>query len=115
MLVVDDNSPDGTANAVRALGERDPRVSVICRTNQRGYRIGDDRRHVAHRSSTRYNAILTLDADFSHDPADLPKLLGALADADVAVGSRSAAAYGSSTGRSAGFSSALVRTPTSGS
>ena len=87
VLVVDDNSPDGTSNAVRALGEHDPRVQVICRTNERGYgsaMIAGMRYAIAN----GYEAILTLDADFSHDPADLPRLLDGLADADVAIGSR---------------------------
>src|SRR5262249_14033781 len=68
VLVVDDNSPDGTAAAVRAIGERDNRVQVICRTNERGYgsaMIAGMR----HALANGYEAILTLDADFSHDPA----------------------------------------------
>jgi dolichol-phosphate mannosyltransferase len=87
VLVVDDNSPDGTSDAVRALGEHDPRVQVICRTNERGYgsaMIAGMQYAIAN----GYEAILTLDADFSHDPADLPRLLNGLADADVAIGSR---------------------------
>lgn len=87
VLVVDDNSPDGTAAAVRAFAERDPRVNVICRTTERGYgsaMIAGMRRGI----EEGFEAILTLDADFSHDPADLPRLLEALNGADVAVGSR---------------------------
>ena len=87
VLVVDDNSPDGTAAAVRAIGEHDSRVQVICRTNERGYgsaMIAGMR----HALANGYEAILTLDADFSHDPADLPKILDALHHADVSVGSR---------------------------
>jgi dolichol-phosphate mannosyltransferase len=87
VLVVDDNSPDGTSNAVRALGERDPRVSVICRTNERGYGSAMIA-GIQHAIQNGYECILTLDADFSHDPADLPRLLQGLTDADVAVGSR---------------------------
>ena len=87
VLVVDDNSPDGTSNVVRALGEHDPRISVLCRTNERGYgsaMIAGMQRAIAN----GYECVLTLDADFSHDPADLPRLLEGLANADVAVGSR---------------------------
>ena len=87
VLVVDDNSPDGTAAAVGALSEHDSRVAVICRQNERGYgsaMITGMRRAIA----DGYDAILTLDADFSHDPADLPRLLNALTEADVSVGSR---------------------------
>lgn len=87
ILVVDDNSPDGTSALVREMGARDPRVQVICRTKDRGYgsatitglHFGID---------NNYDTILTLDADFSHDPADLPNLLEALDGADVTIGSR---------------------------
>ena len=87
VLVVDDNSPDGTANVVRTLGEHDPRIAVICRTHERGYgsaMIAGMQQAIAN----GYESILTLDADFSHDPADLPRLLEGLLGADVAVGSR---------------------------
>ncbi len=70
VLVVDDNSPDGTANAVQALADHDNRVSVICRTTERGYgsaMIAGLRHGIEH----GFDSILTLDADFSHDPADL--------------------------------------------
>jgi dolichol-phosphate mannosyltransferase len=87
VLVVDDNSPDGTANAVRALAEGDERIAVICRTNERGYGSAMVA-GMQHAVTNGYESILTLDADFSHDPADLPRLLQGLVDADVAVGSR---------------------------
>src|SRR3954471_14105235 len=70
VLVVDDNSPDGTADIVRGYRQHDDRVDVICRTNERGYgsaMIAGMRRAI----EKGYDAILTLDADFSHDPADL--------------------------------------------
>jgi len=87
VLVVDDNSPDGTAQIVDNMAKADKRIDVICRTTERGYgsaTIAGLRYGIAN----GYDYILTLDADFSHNPADLPRLLGALADADVAVGSR---------------------------
>jgi len=87
VLVVDDNSPDGTANAVRAIAEHDPRVSVICRTTERGYGSAMIA-GMQHAIANGYEAILTLDADFSHDPADLPRLLQRLDDVDVSIGSR---------------------------
>ena len=87
VLVVDDNSPDGTSSVVRALAEHDPRVAVICRTNERGYGSAMIT-GMQHAIANGYESILTLDADFSHDPADLPRLLQGLANADVAVGSR---------------------------
>src|SRR5262245_46450454 len=87
VLVVDDNSPDGTSNVVRAFAEQDSRVAVICRTNERGYGSAMIA-GMQHAMANGYDSILTLDADFSHDPADLPRLLEGLANADVAVGSR---------------------------
>jgi dolichol-phosphate mannosyltransferase len=87
VLVVDDNSPDGTAQIVRTLGEADKRIAVICRTTERGYGSATIA-GLQYGIANGYEFILTLDADFSHSPADLPHLLGALDDADVAVGSR---------------------------
>jgi dolichol-phosphate mannosyltransferase len=87
ILVVDDNSPDGTAALVRAIGDLDPRVSVMCRTGQRGYGSAMIA-GLSYAIEKGFDRILTLDADFSHDPADLPRLLRALDDGDVAVGSR---------------------------
>jgi dolichol-phosphate mannosyltransferase len=87
VLVVDDNSPDGTARIARNMGEADERIAVICRTTERGYGSATIA-GLEYGIANGYECILTLDADFSHNPADLPRLLGALADADVAVGSR---------------------------
>lgn len=87
VLVVDDASPDGTASVVSALAQQDSRVSVICRQGERGYgsaMIAGMRHAIA----AGFDAVLTLDADFSHNPADLPKLLSALDAADVTIGSR---------------------------
>ncbi|MGC4081735.1 MAG: polyprenol monophosphomannose synthase [Vicinamibacterales bacterium] len=87
VLVVDDASPDGTADVVGAIGASDSRVSVICRRGERGYgsaMIAGMR----HAVRDGFDVVLTLDADFSHNPADLPLLLEALHSADVAVGSR---------------------------
>jgi len=87
ILVVDDNSPDGTAAIVGAMGEADARVSVMCRTGQRGYGSAMIA-GLSHAIEKGFDRILTIDADFSHDPADLPRLLRALDDGDVAIGSR---------------------------
>jgi dolichol-phosphate mannosyltransferase len=87
VLVVDDNSPDGTAQIVRNMGKSEHRIAVLSRTTERGYgsaTIAGIRYGIAN----GYDFILTLDADFSHSPADLPRLLDVLGAADVAVGSR---------------------------
>jgi dolichol-phosphate mannosyltransferase len=87
VLIVDDNSPDGTGEVVRAMQLEDSRVQLIVRPADRGYgsaMIAGLRQGIGR----GYDVIATLDADFSHDPADLPRLIEALGSADVAVGSR---------------------------
>jgi dolichol-phosphate mannosyltransferase len=88
VLVVDDASPDGTAAAVRAHPEFDRRLFLLERSGKLGlgsaYREGFQWA-LAH----DYTAALEMDADLSHDPADVPRLLDALdAGADLAIGSR---------------------------
>jgi dolichol-phosphate mannosyltransferase len=87
VLVVDDSSPDGTGALADAIARDEPRVRVLHRLRKEGlgraYLAGFD---VALRA--RYALILEMDADFSHDPAMLPVLLGAARDADLVLGSR---------------------------
>jgi dolichol-phosphate mannosyltransferase len=90
LLVVDDNSPDGTADIVRRHQQRDARVELKMRVDQRGLgsAIVTAMRHAV---SGGYEYFLNLDADLSHDPAALPTLLAkAQADRslDVVIGSR---------------------------
>lgn len=85
VVMVDDNSPDGTARLVKELGF--PNVHVIVRRNGRGYgtAVRDGLRAACRLGADR---VATMDADFSHDPAALPDLLAALDGADVSIGSR---------------------------
>jgi dolichol-phosphate mannosyltransferase len=87
ILVVDDNSPDGTADEVRRLAAADPQVQLLLRMNKEGLGAAT----VAgfrHGIEQGYDVILNLDADWSHPPEVVPKLIAALDDADVAIGSR---------------------------
>jgi len=89
ILIVDDNSPDGTGQLADALAESEPRVSVLHRPGKAGlgeaYRAG----FAEVLEQPGLGAIIQMDCDFSHDPADLPRLLDALsAGADLAIGSR---------------------------
>jgi dolichol-phosphate mannosyltransferase len=87
VLVVDDESPDGTGEVADELAARDPRVRVLHRAQKQGLGAAYlDGFHVALRAG--YGRILEMDADFSHDPARLPELLAASRDADVVLGSR---------------------------
>src|SRR6478609_5177536 len=88
VLVVDDGSPDGTAELADALGAELGRISVLRRSGKEGlgaaYRAG-----FAFGLTHGYDVLVEMDADLSHDPAALPRLVGALdGGADLAIGSR---------------------------
>lgn len=87
VLVVDDSSPDGTADLADRVGQSDARVSVLRRTRKEG--IGPAYRD-GFREALAAGAVLVLemDADFSHDPRDVPRLIAATEDADLVLGSR---------------------------
>jgi dolichol-phosphate mannosyltransferase len=87
LLVVDDNSPDGTGDLADKLAEKDPHVQVMHRTEKAG--LG--RAYVAGFTwalEGGYGLIVEMDADGSHRPEDLPKLLAAVDHADAVIGSR---------------------------
>jgi dolichol-phosphate mannosyltransferase len=88
VLVVDDNSPDGTGDAADALAATsNGRLSVIRRSGPRGLgRSYIDGMAAALRTDATH--ICQMDADFSHDPAAVPQLLAAAAGADLVIGSR---------------------------
>ena len=89
IVVVDDSSPDGTGRLADRLATEHEEVEVIHRKRREGlgpaYLAGFDR---ALAGGAAY--VVEMDADFSHDPKDLPRLLGAVraGDADLALGSR---------------------------
>jgi dolichol-phosphate mannosyltransferase len=88
ILVVDDGSPDGTGDLVVAAGQQNPRIRLIRRKTKQG--LGSAYRTGFHAALTGpYKYIIQLDADFSHDPRDLWRLLEAAeTGADVVIGSR---------------------------
>jgi dolichol-phosphate mannosyltransferase len=87
LLVVDDNSPDGTGDIADKLAVADPHVQVMHRTEKAGlgkaYMAG-----FGWALERGYDVIVQMDADGSHQPEHLPALVGALAHADLAIGSR---------------------------
>ena len=87
VLIADDNSPDGTGRLADELAAQDPRVHVLHRPGKQGlgaaYLAGFD-----WGLQRGYDVLVEMDADGSHRPQDLPRLLAALADADLVLGSR---------------------------
>ena len=87
VLVVDDNSPDGTGEIADRLAAELPYVDVLHRTRKEGlgpaYIAG-----FRHALADGAELVLEMDCDFSHDPADVPRLIAAAAGADVVLGSR---------------------------
>ncbi len=87
ILVVDDDSPDGTGVVADTLAAADPQVHVLHRAAKTG--LGAAYKHAFRWAlDGGYDVVVEMDADGSHDPADLPRLLAALADADLVLGSR---------------------------
>jgi dolichol-phosphate mannosyltransferase len=88
VLVIDDNSPDGTGRLADELAARNDHVQVLHRERKEGlgpaYLAGF--RRVL--EDPEAELILEMDADFSHDPNDVPRLLAAARDADLVLGSR---------------------------
>jgi dolichol-phosphate mannosyltransferase len=89
LLVVDDHSPDGTGALADELAAANPRIEVLHRPAKEGLGVAyrDGFRHVLDKPGTM--AVVQMDADFSHDPADLPRLVTPLMrDADLVLGTR---------------------------
>jgi dolichol-phosphate mannosyltransferase len=87
VLVVDDNSPDGTGQIADELAAASPRVQVLHRPGKQGlgkaYLAG-----FKWALAREYAYVFEMDADFSHDPVHLPQFLAAIEDADLVLGSR---------------------------
>ncbi|KXK28479.1 MAG: hypothetical protein UZ01_02658 [Candidatus Brocadia sinica] len=87
IVVVDDNSPDGTSRVVKNLSKEHPEVELLLRTTERG-------RGSAGIAGFKYalehgvDAVIEMDADFSHHPKYIPYMLEAIQNADMVIGSR---------------------------
>ena len=87
VCVVDDNSPDGTGAYADQLATADPRVDVVHRPGKMGLGtayVAGMRHAMAHGA----DAVLTMDADFSHHPRYIPSMVARLPGADLVIGSR---------------------------
>jgi dolichol-phosphate mannosyltransferase len=87
ILVIDDNSPDGTGKIADDWAARDSRIKVLHRPGKLGLgtaTLAGFRYAIEH----DYTLVLNLDADFSHHPKYIPSMLGCVGTADVVIGSR---------------------------
>jgi dolichol-phosphate mannosyltransferase len=89
ILVVDDNSPDGTGDVVERLGRRLSNVSLLKRPRKAGLGTAyiEGFRYVMSRN-VRYDRVIEMDADFSHEPEYISALLDATSERVVSIGSR---------------------------
>ena len=88
ILVVDDNSPDGTGDIVKDLQIRFPQLALRQRLNNRGFGKSyiDGFEKLLDDSENRI--IVMMDADFSHDPEEIPEMINKLSECDMVIGSR---------------------------
>lgn len=87
ILIVDDNSPDGTGEKVIEIMKDNPKVHII----QRHGKMGLGSAYVAgfeYAIANKYDFVFEMDADFSHNPNDIPRMLKAIEDNDLVIGSR---------------------------
>ena len=87
VLVVDDGSPDGTAAIVEEMAKADPRAHLMSRPGKQGLGTA----YIAGFKwglARGYAYLLEMDADFSHDPREIPNMLKAIQQADLVLGSR---------------------------
>jgi dolichol-phosphate mannosyltransferase len=87
ILIVDDNSPDGSAKLVKEMQKKEPHLFLI----ERSGKMGLGTAYVAgfrFALANNYDFVFEMDADFSHDPAELPRLLEKAGEYDLVIGSR---------------------------
>ncbi len=87
LLIVDDNSPDGTAGIIKRIQVNNPRIHLL----ERPGKMGLGTAYVAgfkYALARDYDAVMEMDADFSHDPKEIPAMLEKIETADLVIGSR---------------------------
>ena len=87
ILVIDDNSPDGTGRIVSDLAETDPRIHVLHRPGKLGLGTAT-LAAMRFAMAQNYDYLLNMDADFSHPPRYVPGILAGMSKYDVMIGSR---------------------------
>jgi dolichol-phosphate mannosyltransferase len=87
ILVVDDNSPDGTGDMAAEIARNEPRLNLLRRKGKLGLGTAyiEGFRHALARG---YGYVFEMDADLSHDPNEIPNFMAAIKEADLVIGSR---------------------------
>lgn len=87
VFVIDDNSPDGTQEILKEIKIKNDNFSFLIREKKLGLNTAHK---IAYEYAIKnnYNKLITLDADFSHDPAEIPKIINLLDHHDFVIGSR---------------------------
>lgn len=93
VLVIDDNSPDGTGQLVAAMGAQDPRIRVIHRSGKLGLGTAT-LAGFQYAIENQFDCLVNLDADFSHRPEYVPQLMAKMSEFDVVIASRYVAGGG---------------------
>ena len=91
LLIIDDQSPDGTGATLDTIAAQNSRLKVMHRPGKLG--LGSAHKlAIQYARDEQYDVLVTMDADYSHDPQDIPRLIAALGqDTDFVIGSRYAA------------------------
>ena len=87
LLIIDDNSPDKTSNIVKILSKNNKNIKLITRDSK----LGLNTAHISayeYAVKNKYDKLITLDADLSHDPNEITKIIGLLDKYDFVIGSR---------------------------
>ncbi|MES2766454.1 MAG: polyprenol monophosphomannose synthase [Bacteroidota bacterium] len=87
ILIVDDGSPDGTGEIIRSMMETNPRIHLIERAGKMGLGTAYCR-GFEYALEKGFDVIFEMDADFSHDPKEIPKFLKEIEENDLVIGSR---------------------------
>ncbi len=87
MLVIDDNSPDGTGRILDEIATTNSRLKIVHRPGKLGLGSAHEWA-MEYAENMHYEALVTMDADFSHNPSDIPRLINALEGHDFVTGSR---------------------------
>ncbi len=87
ILIIDDNSPDGTGRILKDLEKKKDYLNIIIREKKDGL---DTAHKMAYDYAIKnsYDYLITMDADFSHDPKEIPNFLNNISDNDLVLGSR---------------------------